>query len=245
MRLYTCFWIGLLVILLPPGVSANKLFDKSARKQMTVWLNDDCQWLVSSDTGKEVTSPGTVPVDPMVTEATIARALVVGFELTKDNPQFLQDSLRRCETLLSLQKTVKTSRGNGGGCWLGTADRQGDLDLGVNGIIAGALTRVSADADNALRNRILGAVEKYALMILEGCAQDPLNKGRESTAGWIVQDGEQKGALGAGYLKDHVSRKPSTMATAANAAFFAQLFSVTHKTQYQSLAREAVRWLIA
>ncbi len=245
MRLRTCLLIGLLGILLPLKIGANKIFDKSARKQMTVWLNDDCQWLVSSEAKREVTTPGSVPVDPMVTEATIARALAVGYELTKDNPQYSQESLRRCETLLGLQETVKTSKGNDGGCWLGPADHHDDLDLGVNGIIAGALTRVSADADSPLKSRILGVVEKYALLVLEGCAQDPLNKGRNGAAGWIIQDGEQKGAMGAGYLKDHVSRKPSTLATAANAAFFAQLFSITHKAQYQSLAREAVRWLLA
>ena len=245
MRLHAWLLIGLVGILLPLKLDANKLFDKSARKQMTVWLNDDCQWLANSDAKKEVTAPGSIPVSPLVIEAAIARVLVVGYELTKDNPQFLQDSLRRCEILLSLQETLKTSKGNPGGAWLSSADNRGDLDLGLNGLIAGAFTRISADADNTLKSKILDVVEKYASVVMDGCAQDPLDKGRNGTSSWIVQDGEQKGAMGAGYVGDHVSMKPSTVATAANAAFFAQLFSTTHKSQYQSLARDAVKWLIA
>ena len=121
MRPWACLTIGLLWIAVLPDLEAGKLFDKSARKQLTVWLNDDCQWLVSTNAKGEPTILGGAPVCPLVIDATITRALALGFELTKDNPQLLQESLRRSEVLVSLQKSVKTYKGNEGGYWLGTA----------------------------------------------------------------------------------------------------------------------------
>ena len=51
--------------------------------------------------------------------------------------------------------------------------------------------------------------------------------------------------MGAGYLKDKVSVKASTFATGVNASFFAQLYSLTRNAQHQTVAEEAVQWLLA
>jgi hypothetical protein len=227
----------------PLCLEGKKLFDQTARKQLNALLNDLCQWLVTSRAEGEPALPGSEPVNPRVTEAVAARALTLGYELTKDNPQYLQEALRHSEALTALQHTVKTTKGNEGGFWLESAT-QGDLDLAANGAIAAALARASADADGALKKKIQYVLERYAHLVQEGCSQDPLGKGRSGSGGWIIQGGEPKGAIGAGYLKDGLSAKASTLATAANAAFFAQFYAINRNAQYRDLAKDAVQWLL-
>jgi hypothetical protein len=243
MRIRVLIAVGLLWIAVPLGLEGKKPFDQTARKQLIALLNDLCQWLTASSAKGEPALPGSGPVNPLVSRAVAARALTLGYELTKENSQYLQEALRHTEALTAMQRTIKTSKGNDGGYWLESAS-QSDLDLAVNGTIAAALTRASADADGPLKKRIQDALKRYAYLVQEGCSQDFLGKGRGGSPGWVIRDREQKGAIGAGYLKDVLSTKASTLATASNAAFFAQLYAIDRNAQYRDLAENAVRWLL-
>ena len=239
-------WAPLLVVYLllpslPVDVLAAKLFDKSAKKQLTAYLDEICQWIMATDgamgkSAKEADSSFAV-------SGNLARVLVAGFELTKNNSKYLELALSWCDAFTSEQQRVETSRGNEGGYWWNRATK-GNIDLGDTSMALTALARVSVYAESRRKQNYLQAMERYARFVMEGCKQDPQRKNRGDSRGWIILDGKDKGAIGGGYYPDHVSDKPSTVATAAGSAFFAQIYAITKNKQYREIAVNAVSWIL-
>jgi hypothetical protein len=109
---------------------------------------------------------------------------------------------------------------------------------------AAALARGYVFAEGQHKTDYLQALERFARFVIEGCNGDPQGKSRGGSTGWILREGEDKGAVGFGYFKDHVSTKPSTRATAASAALFSHLYAITKNDQYRDVASAAVRWIL-
>ncbi len=225
------------------SLEANKLFDKTARKQLIALLLDNCNWLAATDPNAQAPKDPSGPAGPLLALSSSIRALTLGSELSKASPQFLQEAQRRCEVLAAFQKNIRTSKGRDGGFWIdpGTPDT---LDLGVLGTAATSLGRASVSMEGPVREATISFLERYARFLIEGCQEDPAGKGRGGTTGWILREGEQKGAMGGGYTKDRPMLKQSTVSTAANAGFLAQLYALTKNAQYRDLAEDAVRWLL-
>jgi hypothetical protein len=222
---------------------ADKLFDKAAKKKLAAMVGEICDGLLTQPSGEaSATKTGASDEGAMITEGTTARALAVRSVLSKEALQCLQASQQWADSFAGLQHNVPTGRGNPGGCWLDPGGAE--VDLASNGIAAAALARVLQQEDGARRNTQLKVLENYARFLLEGSREDPGGKNRGASSGWIISQGENKGAFGGGYLKDRLSVRPSTMATAANAAFLAQMYALTRNSKYRDISADAVRWLV-
>ena len=114
-----------------------------------------------------------------------------------------------------------TSLGNEGGYWANAATPE-SLDLSGNSLAAVALARGYTYADGTRRKSYQQALERYARFLLEGAKADS-TQALPASPGWLATQGEASGAMGFGYAKGKVLLKPSTSATAAGAAYFAQL----------------------
>ena len=234
----------LIVFLLLPSLSldvlAAKLFDKSAKKKFAAYLDEICQWIMDTDGGGK---SAAAPQSSLAEGGTLARVLVAGFELTKNNSRYLESALHWCDAFTSEQQRVETSRGNEGGFWWDRATK-GNIDLGDTSMALTGLARLYAYADSQRKQNYLRVMERYARFVMEGCQQDPHGKNRGGSKGWIILDGKDKGAISSGYYPDHVSEKPSTLATAAGSAFFAEIYAITRNKQYREIAVNAVRWIL-
>ncbi len=234
-----------IMVAISPMISlqASKLFDKTAKKQLVVMLGDLRDQLLSSASAlPNGTKTSGDNEQPMVTEAVAARVLLVTSTLIKEAPQGIQAAQQWADSFAEHQRSVFTVRRNAGGFWLDPGGT--DLDLSANGIAAAVLARVTQQTDGSRRNTQLKVLENYVRLLLEGCKEDPGGMKRGASNGWIIGEGTNKGAFGGGYLKDRLSVKPSTAATAANAAFFAQMYALTHNSKYRDISAESVRWLL-
>jgi hypothetical protein len=241
------FFSFLVLSILLPAVGhpllAARLFDKTAKKQLTSYLDEICRWVMTTNVGGGSSKTDKDSPEAISVEGNLARVLMAGFELTKNNPNYLQEALQWCDSFVSQQKRVQTSKQNDGGYWVGQ-EAATEIDLGNAGLAAAALARGYVYAEGQRKKDYLQALERYSRFVTEGCKGDPQGKSRGGSTGWILGEGENKGAVGFGYFKDHVSTKPSTRATAASAALFSHLYAITKNNQYRDPASEAVRWIL-
>ncbi len=223
---------------------AAKLFDKSAKKRLTVYLDEICQWIIAEGVSPTQAAGGAKDQGSVISvEGNLARVLIAGFELTKNQRSYLDGALKWCDHFVGQQQRTKTSGNNEAGFWLDHG-AIGNLDLAAAGTAAAALARSYIYVDGQRRKDYLQALERYALFLQEGCASDPQGMGREGTQSWVIKDGADRGATGHGYYPDRASTKPSTHATAANSLLFAQLHAITGNKRYRDLAAEGVRWIV-
>ena len=108
-----------------------------------------------------------------------------------------------------------------------------------------ALAVILNYAEPNKKSLYLKALERYARFVIDGCHIDPQGLGREGAAGWVIRQGEDRGALGCGYYEGHLSLKPYTTSTATTGGgFFSALYALTGKAEYKNIAAGAVAWLL-
>jgi hypothetical protein len=220
-----------------------KLFDSVAKKKLTGYLDEICQWIMTTGFTGDIIKNVPEGQDSTAVRGNFARVLVSGFELTKNNSKYLDEALRWGDAFASAQLRVVTSRGNEGGYWQ-ERGAKGTLDLANLCVAASALARIHVYAEGHRKQDYLQALERYARFVTEGCKDDPLGKGRGGSRGWVISEGNDRGAIANGYDETRVLVKPSTAATAAHAALFAGIYSLNKNRQYRELAADAVLWIL-
>ncbi|MCI0421815.1 MAG: pectate lyase [Acidobacteria bacterium] len=232
--------ISLLIALLPTrALFPAKIFDKTAKKQLRVYLDDICQWILAREQASRDGKIQSVANNPRSLQGNLARVLLAGSELTKNNTKCMEEALRWCDAFAARQQRVSTSLGSEGGCW--STGEGPDVDLSENSMAAVALARGHAYADGSRRKSYRQALERYGRFLLEGVRAETGQ--RPSVAGWLLQGGSD-GAIGGGFKKDVASLKPSTASTAAGAAFLAQLYALSRERQHRDAAVQAVEWIL-
>ena len=216
-----------------------KIFDKAAKKQLTGYLDDICQWIVAREQAARDGQIQPVANTPLSLQGNLARSLLAGGELTKNGAKYVDEGLRWCDTFAGRQQRLVTALGNGGGYWpLGPA---GDVDLSENSVAAVALARGLAYADGNRRKIYQEALDRYARFLLEGARAG--NGLQQTVSGWQLQ-GENDGSIGGGIQEGIALLKPSTASTAAGAAFLAQMSAVSRDRSFRDAALRAVEWIL-
>jgi hypothetical protein len=234
-----------LVLLLGFSVDlhAAKLFDSVAKKKLTGYLDEICQWIMTTEFTGDTLKILPEGQDSLAVRGNFARVLVAGFELSKNNSKYLDEALRWGDAFASAQMRVVTSRGNEGGYWQ-ERGAKGMLDLADLSVAASALARIHVYAEGHRKQDYLQALERYARFVVEGCKEDPLGKGRGGSHGWVVYEGNDRGAIANGYDETRVLVKPSTAATATHAALLARIYWLNKNRQCRDLAADAIRWIL-
>ena len=236
------FIICLSLVAFPMRLSSGKIFDKTAKKQLASYLDDICQWILARQQASQSGEIRSVTQDPFSVQGNLARVLMAGSELTKDNARYLEEALRWCDRLADRQQRVSTSKGNEGGYWPGSSG-PGKLDLSETSLAAAALARGHAYADGSQRKSYQQALERYARFLLEG-AQADASQQFSASPGWVITQGEDIGAIGFVYGEGKALIKPATAATAAGAAFFAELYGITRNQRYREVSVNALDWVL-
>lgn len=235
-----CFgWSIFLLLAIAPALLPSKIFDKAGKKQLTVYLDDICQWVLARE---QAARDGQIPPianTPFSLQGNLARVLLAGADLTKNGPKYLEEALRWCDTFAARQQRVVTSLGNEGGCW--SVGSPGDVDLGENSLAAVALARGLAHVGGSRGRSYRQALDRYAAFLLEGVGAG--NGLRQTVTSWQLQ-GENSGALGDGIQKQIASLKPSSAATSAGTAFLAQMSAISGDGRLRSAALEALEWVL-
>src|SRR2546422_955575 len=86
----------ILVLLLGFSVDlhAAKLFDSAAKKKLTGYLDEICQWIMTTELTGDTLKILPEGQDSLAVRGNFARVLVAGFELTKNNSRYLDEALR-------------------------------------------------------------------------------------------------------------------------------------------------------
>jgi hypothetical protein len=232
------FWAILALSLIGPAdrLFCAKIFDKAAKKQLTAYLDEMCQWILARQQASQ--SSG----DPFYLQGNLARVLMAGSELTKDNSRYLDEALRWCDHFVSQQQKVVTAKGSQGGFWF-NPKLPGALDLSGNSLAAMALARGYAYAGGNRKKEYQQALERYARFLVEGLQGDSVHQ-FPASSGWVIKQGEEAGAIGFGYAKGAVLQKPATSSTAAGAAFFIGLYGISRNRQYRDTGLSAIDWIL-
>jgi len=222
---------------------AEKLFDKNARRQLAAYLLETCHWILEENTPDAESRQKKDRDGSILINAYFARALLAGAEYSRDPGAFTETALRWCDAFARKQVQMPTAKGNAGGFWIDPASG-GDFDLSVQAGAALALARSASVAEGTRAKAYLQALENYARLIQEGTQENPLKKNGPGVQGWVVQTGEEQGAIGYGYLGGQPALKASTPSTAMHVSLFARLFTLTRNPQYKNLAMSGFNWLL-
>ena len=220
-----------------------KLLDGAAKKQFTGYLDEICQWIMTTGIAEGTLRNVPEGEDSPAVRGNFARVLVSGFELTKNNSRYLDEALRWADAFAGSQQRIVTSKGSEGGYWK-DQNAKGIVDLSDIGLAALALARVQVYSDGERKQTYRQALDRYARFVTEGCKDDPWAKGRGGSHGWVISDGDNEGAIANGYDDSRLQTKPSTQTTANHAAFFAASYSISKNEHYRELAADAVRWIL-
>ena len=232
--------LSLLTILaLAPVLFPAKIFDKAAKKQLTGYLEEICQWILTREQAARDGQIQSTANTPLSCQGNLARVLLAGGELTKNGAKCLEEGLRWCDAFAERQQRVVTSLGNEGGCWFIGAP--GDVDLSENSTAAVALARGFAYADGNRRKTYRQALDRYAAFLLEGARAG--NGLQKTITSWQLQ-GENGGSFGSGIQKGVPLQKPSSVSTATGTAFLAQMSALSRDQNQRSAALQAVEWIL-
>lgn len=219
------------------------LFDDALAEKLHSYLDDLCRWIMTLDLGSNSLKNTADEKTSIFVNGNLARVLMAMHRL-KANPAYCDEALRWCDTFCKIQQPATTPSGDEAGFWPDVGPR-GNIYFGDAGTAATALAVGYHLADESRRRIYLKAMERKARFVIEGCDKDPQGLGREASKGWVIGEGPDKGALGCGYYRGHLSLKPYTIATATTGgAFFAELFAITSNPRYRQVAADATRWLI-
>jgi len=218
------------------------LFDDALAEKLHGYLDDLCRWIMTLDLGSNSLKNTADEKTSIFVNGNLARVLMAMHRL-KANPAYRDEALRWCDTFCKIQQPATTPSGDEAGFWPDVGPR-GNIYFGDAGTAATALAVGYHLADESRRQIYLKAMERKARFVIEGCDKDPQGLGREASKGWVIGEGPDKGALGCGYYRGHLSVKPYTIATATTGgAFFSELFGITQDARYRQVALDATRWL--
>jgi hypothetical protein len=226
-----------------PGTQPADLVDQNMRQELVSYLKDIDQWVMGLDLGSG-TLKGTKDATTSIwINSNLARLLMASHRIT-GNKECLAEALRWCDTFCTEQERTTTTTGEPAGFW-GDFGKGRNIYFGDAGTATTALAIGYRFADEKRKATYLEAMENMARLVMHGCPDDPQGKGRGAPKSWIIAEGENKGALGCGYYKGHLSVAPYTISTATTGGtFFASLYTITGKPQYRDVAAGATRWLL-
>jgi hypothetical protein len=229
----------LMILALAQGLFPAKIFDKAAKKQLTAYLEEICQWILAREQAARDGQIQSIANTPLSLQGNLARVLLAGGELTKNGTKCLEEGLRWCDAFAEKQQRVVTSLGNEGGYW--STGAPGDVDLSENSMAAVALARGFSYADGNRKKTYRQALDRYAAFLLEGARA---GNGLQTTiTGWQLQ-GENGGAFGSGIQKGAPSLKASSASTAAGTAFLSQISALSRDQNQRGAALQAVEWIL-
>jgi len=214
-------------------------------QQLVAWLTDVEAWVLSLDVGTQVLKNTDDTVDSIFINGNFARLLAAIYRITGKEVD-LHEALKWCDSFFVNQRLAITSEINEAGYWVDLSrNPKGNIYFGDGGTAASALAAILDYADPKKRWLYLKALERYARFVADGILLDPQGLGRETTASWVIAEGDDKGALGCGFYEGHLSVQPYTIATATTGGgFFAALYRLTEKPEYKDIAAGAVAWLL-
>ena len=97
--------LSLLTILaLAPVLFPAKIFDKTAKKQLTAYLEEICHWILAREQGARDGQIQSIANTPLSIQGNLARVLLAGGELTKDGAKYLEEGLRLCDAFAERQE---------------------------------------------------------------------------------------------------------------------------------------------
>jgi hypothetical protein len=225
--------------------------DEELKKRLLPYLVDLCDWILTLQVGSgklENLTDKTVTGHGIFVNGNFVRGLLAAHKIT-GKASYLEEGLRWCDTFLGQQQLVPTSSGEEAGYWTDRycgGPRARNIYLADAGTAATAFALGYLHAEPPRRERYLKAMERFALFVSQGCARDPQDLGRGGSPGWVIASGKDRGALGCGYYRGHLSTAPYVISTATNgAAFHSLLHSITKDPRYAEIAKGAVRWLLS
>jgi hypothetical protein len=125
--------------------------------------------------------------------------------------------------LVDQQQLVLSSQGDTAGYW-GDLSPEGNNLSRRHGTAAHGLARAIRYTDGQQRGRYLQTLRRFGTFIRWGSCDDQQGKNRGGFAGWILADGENRGAIGCGYYRGELSLSPYSISTSvAGAGFFSAL----------------------
>jgi hypothetical protein len=228
----------------PKETAGKKLIDAPMRDQLLALLTEIADWIMARNLGDHELK-GISPKDNRFIwiNGNLARVLMAGQKIF-GNEKYLAESLRWCDYLVDQQQPVITADGREAGYW---ADRgaTGNIYLADAGTASTALALAYKRADESRKKRYLQALEKFSRFVRFGCREDPQGEGRGTTPSWLIQTGKDRGALGCGYYRGHLSTAAYVISTAVNAVeFHSLLYSINKDPEVEAMVVGAVRWIL-
>ncbi len=173
----------------------------------------------------------------------LARVLLAGYQL-HGGEAYREEALAWFDRLVSLQQVTLSADGDTVGWW-GDFSPSANIYLGDAGTSATALAGAVRFADGTRRQAYLQALQRYAAFVRLGCAEDPQGQGRGGSPGWVIKEGQDRGALGTGYYKGKLAIAPYTIATSVTGCgFFSALYALTRDPAALEIAEAAGNWLL-
>ncbi len=171
-----------------------------------------------------------------------ARVLTCTYEITGEQ-SYLDEATAWCDYFVDYAHPVKTSRGRDAVWWWDIAGNS--LYLADTGTAVHALFKIFPHVDEGRQRKYLDALEKFYLLVAEGTDRDPMDRGQGPCSGWLVEEGDDAGALGDGYTYGFLELRPYVVSTATvGAQAFAALYELTGKEHYRKTALAAAAWLL-
>jgi len=219
------------------------LIDPTMRPKLVAYHKDICDWAMTLDVGSGMLKKTRDTRWSIFINGNLARVLMAGSVL-HDNSAYLKEALRWADTFCKQQQAVETPGGEAAGYW-GDRGSTGNIYFGDAGTAATAFALLYHHAPKATQPEYLAAMQRYATFVTKGTAEPPARRGKLGCKGWLIASGADRGALGCGYYRGHLSTKPYTIATATTGgAFFATLHRITRNPAHLRVASGAVNWLL-
>ncbi|HNT66386.1 MAG TPA: hypothetical protein PKN04_11455 [bacterium] len=220
------------------------LTDPNMHNQALHLLFDLCDWAVDVQL-----ATGELAIDnrlrtSVFINSNLARMLCAGYDLS-GNARYRETALAWFDHLVDQQQLVLSSQGDTAGYW-GDLSPEGNIYLGDTGTAAHGLARAIRYTEGQQRGRYLQTLRRFGTFIRWGSVDDPQGKNRGGSPGWILADGENRGAIGCGYYRGELSLSPYSISTSvAGAGFFSALACFTGDSSDWMVAENALRWLLA
>ncbi len=228
-----------------PGSAADNLLDEELRERVQALLEATCDWVMTLDLGSGTLKAGRrEPKNSIWVNGNLTRVLLSGHKVL-NRPDYLAEALRWLDHLADQQQRITTSTGQEAGCWTDFG-RAGELYLADTGTALTAMALGYKLAQPERQERYLAAMERFARFVRFGCSKDPQGRGRATTTTWLIDKGKDRGALGCGYYRGHLSTAPYIISTAiCRSEFFCLLQSINNDPELTPIVEGAVRWILA
>lgn len=234
------------VALLALGVEAASsppIVDAAMRQKLVAYHKDLCDWIMTLDVGSGMLKKTRDTRWSIFINGNFARVLMAGYEVHGEK-SYLKEALRWAEAFCKQQQPAQTPGGEEAGYW-GDRGSSGNIYFGDAGTATTAFALLYHYADKARQPEYLAAMQRYATFVTKGTAEAPKGRGKKGCDGWVIASGADRGALGCGYYRGHLSTKPYTIATGTTGgAFFASLHRITDDRSHLRVASGAVNWLL-